>query len=185
MVLTIQHSVDQLQELLARLRGEPIADNGTRASTQETDICSLIADFASHKRSVGLDIELSLPDAQAFARVPDHAALLGVLEHVFANAVEASPSGTPVLFKLTKMGGHVRIDIADKGAGMTPQFIAQELFRPLRSTKGKGLGIGAYQARETMRRFGGDIEVSSVVGQGTTVSLVLPVTKFEEQRIPA
>ncbi|MBN9534773.1 MAG: PEP-CTERM system histidine kinase PrsK [Alphaproteobacteria bacterium] len=185
MVLTIQHSVDQLQELLARLRGEPVADAGAQVSAQGTDICNLIADFALHKRSIGLDIELDLPDAQAFARVPDHAAFLSVLEHVFANAVEASPSGTPVSFRLTRMADHVRIDIADKGAGMTPQFIAQELFRPLRSTKGKGLGIGAYQARETMRRFGGDIEVSSVVGQGTTVSLVLPVSKFEEQRIPA
>jgi signal transduction histidine kinase len=65
---------------------------------------------------------------------------------------------------------------------MTADFIAHELFRPLRTTKTKGLGIGAYQARAIMRDLGGDIEVESKIGEGTTVSLLLPAYQEAESR---
>ena len=61
--------------------------------------------------------------------------------------------------------------ISDSGPGMSEEFIRTDLFRPLRSTKGKGFGIGAYQARSIMREQGGDMLVSSVLGRGTTVTL--------------
>ena len=55
---------------------------------------------------------------------------------------------------------------------MTQQFINEELFRPLKSTKRGGFGIGGYQVRELMRDLGGDVTVESIVGQGTRVTLV-------------
>ena len=58
---------------------------------------------------------------------------------------------------------------------MTQQFINEELFRPLKSTKRGGFGIGGYQVRELMRDLGGDVTVESVVGEGTCVTLVLPL----------
>jgi signal transduction histidine kinase len=57
---------------------------------------------------------------------------------------------------------------------MTEQFINEELFRPMRTTKNGGFGIGAYQARELMRDLGGDIMIASRIGHGTTVTLSLP-----------
>ena len=65
---------------------------------------------------------------------------------------------------------------------MSAEFIARELFRPLHTTKKKGLGIGAYQARAIMRDLGGDIEVDSKPGEGTTVSLLLPASQEAESR---
>jgi signal transduction histidine kinase len=53
-------------------------------------------------------------------------------------------------------------------------FINEELFRPMRTTKTGGFGIGAYQARELMRDLGGDILVTSKIGEGTIVTLSLP-----------
>jgi signal transduction histidine kinase len=100
--------------------------------------------------------------------------LVGVLEHVVTNAVEAAP-GSPVRVGIEKIGDKVRIYVEDEGAGMTPRFITEELFRPLRTTKGNGFGIGAYQAKETMRDLGGDLEVLSKLGEGTSVSLLLRV----------
>lgn len=57
---------------------------------------------------------------------------------------------------------------------MSPEFVADGLFRPLHTTKQKGLGIGAFQARAIMRNLGGDLEVHSTLGKGTTVCLLLP-----------
>ena len=59
---------------------------------------------------------------------------------------------------------------------MTPEFIRDRLFRPFDSTKGaQGMGIGAYQAREFARKLGGDLSVQSSPGEGTTVSMTLPI----------
>jgi signal transduction histidine kinase len=52
------------------------------------------------------------------------------------------------------------------------------LFRPFDSTKGsKGMGIGAYQAREYVQSLGGRVEVQSSPGDGTTFSIILPADK--------
>ncbi len=68
------------------------------------------------------------------------------------------------------------ISVSDTGSGMTPQFIRDRLFRPFDSTKGvQGMGIGAYQVREFARKLGGDIEVRSEVGYGTTVTMSIPL----------
>jgi signal transduction histidine kinase len=69
------------------------------------------------------------------------------------------------------------IDIVDAGPGMTPEFVRDELFRPFRTSKPDGSGIGAYQARELVRGAGGDLLVLSRPGAGTTMRLLLPLVE--------
>jgi len=63
----------------------------------------------------------------------------------------------------------------DDGPGMSAEFIRDTLFRPFGTTKKSGYGIGAYQARELIRRMGGRLEVASTVGAGTQFSIFLPL----------
>lgn len=183
MVLTIEHSVEKLHELLARLRGE--AGALPVDATEGTNLTALVADFVGRKRGMGVDIAMSDTENPAFVSLSDRKAFLNVLEHVVTNAIEATPAGAQVHLRIEDGGGRVRVNVDDQGAGMTPQFIAKELFRPLRTTKGAGMGIGAYQAKETMRDLGGDIEVSSKVGRGTTITLLLPSATTQQRRISA
>ena len=60
---------------------------------------------------------------------------------------------------------------------MSPEFVRDELFRPLRSTKGDGHGIGAFQARELLRDAGGDLLVLSRENAGTTMRMILPLVR--------
>ena len=70
------------------------------------------------------------------------------------------------------------ISIADTGCGMTLEFIRDRLFRPFDSTKGsQSMGIGVHQARDYVRTLGGQMEVTSEVGVGTTFSVRLPVNE--------
>ena len=78
----------------------------------------------------------------------------------------------------------VVVDIVDEGPGMTPEFVRDELFRPFRTTKGGGHGIGAYQARELLREAGGDLLVLSRAGIGTTMRLMLPAVRPGRRRYP-
>ena len=61
---------------------------------------------------------------------------------------------------------------------MNAGFVRERLFRPFDSTKGsKGMGIGAYQAREYVRALGGDVEVQSSPGRGTRFLIRLPLAQ--------
>ena len=71
----------------------------------------------------------------------------------------------------------VLVDIIDRGPGMTPDFVRDELFRPFRTSKREGSGIGAFQARELLREAGGDLIVLSRPGEGTTMRLLLPLAE--------
>jgi signal transduction histidine kinase len=100
--------------------------------------------------------------------------LHSVLTHLVTNAIEASRPGDAVKLRFKAYDSTVVIDVEDKGPGMDPAFIRNELFTPLRSTKSRGHGIGAFQAREIVRASGGELEVISAVGQGTIMRITLP-----------
>jgi len=58
---------------------------------------------------------------------------------------------------------------------MTPEFIAQSLFRPFQTTKKNGLGIGMFQSKMIVEAHGGRFSVESAPGKGTTFRVFLPL----------
>jgi signal transduction histidine kinase len=56
---------------------------------------------------------------------------------------------------------------------------------PFRSTKSGGYGIGAFQTRELIRTAGGDLEVISRPGAGTTMRIILPLVENREPARPS
>ena len=105
---------------------------------------------------------------------PDEFAM--VLAHLIRNAQDATPATGKVALEVTNSGELAEIRVIDTGNGMSPEFVRQRLFRPFDSTKGvEGMGIGAYQAREYVRRLGGELRVESEPNVGTTVIVTVPV----------
>jgi signal transduction histidine kinase len=100
-----------------------------------------------------------------------------VLRHVVQNALEAVGTTGRVDLALSREPDFGRVRVADDGPGMTAEFIRDKLFRPFSTTKASGYGIGAYQARELIRRMGGRLEVASTLGEGTEVSIRLPIAE--------
>jgi C4-dicarboxylate-specific signal transduction histidine kinase len=74
---------------------------------------------------------------------------------------------------LGRESDRITIDISDNGPGMELSFVRDELFRPFRSTKDSGLGIGAFQTRELIRAAGGQLDVITNPGTGTTMRVTL------------
>jgi signal transduction histidine kinase len=85
---------------------------------------------------------------------------------------------------LRRDGDEAVIDVSDNGQGMAPDYIQNQLFRPLDTGKTDGMGLGAYQARQMVRDMGGRLEVSSRVGEGTTMIVRLPVATEPMPRHP-
>ncbi len=96
------------------------------------------------------------------------------LFHSIRNAQDATEPDGEVSVVLSNSAGECHITVNDTGCGMDEAFVHERLFKPFDSTKGtQGMGIGAYQIRETIQSIGGSVEVDSVVGRGTSVTLKL------------
>jgi signal transduction histidine kinase len=106
----------------------------------------------------------------------DREKLAMAVNHAIRNAQDATPRDGSITVTVADDAGTAVIEIRDTGSGMDEAFVRDELFKPFSSTKGaRGMGIGAYQMRETMRAVGGDIEVESGPGQGTNLRFLVPV----------
>ena len=72
-------------------------------------------------------------------------------------------------------GDVIRFAVTDTGSGMSPEVLARA-FDPFYTTKGvgKGTGLGLSQVYGFVRQSGGQVQIDSVPGQGTTVRLLLP-----------
>jgi putative PEP-CTERM system histidine kinase len=176
---TLRNVVDKLQHLLVQLNARAKHANGEGSPNELTDMNALVRSFAAEKRALGIEVTAASDGPTLEVAVANRQELLDVLEHVFANAVEATEGG-PVELKLARRGQRACVDVIDHGAGMSEEFVNTQLFRPLRSTKNGGLGIGAYQAREIVHGMGGDLEIKSKAGFGTTVTLSLPICAGNE-----
>jgi putative PEP-CTERM system histidine kinase len=106
----------------------------------------------------------------------DPAMLLTLLDHMIANARDASPEDGRVRLSLQRDGPDAVLEVVDRGVGMDPAFVATELFKPFASTKEAGFGIGMYQCREWIERWQGRLLVESAPGRGTTVRIILPLS---------
>jgi signal transduction histidine kinase len=58
---------------------------------------------------------------------------------------------------------------------MSREFVETRLFKPFSSTKAAGMGIGSYESFQYVRELGGRIDVDSVPGQGTRMTITLPL----------
>jgi anti-sigma regulatory factor (Ser/Thr protein kinase) len=97
-----------------------------------------------------------------------------VITNIINNAVEALPRQTGnVSINIYKQESQIIISITDDGSGI-PQEVLNSLFSRGFTTKKTGSGLGLFHAKETLMQLGGDIDITSEVGKGTTVFLKIP-----------
>jgi signal transduction histidine kinase len=107
-----------------------------------------------------------------------------IVGHIVRNAQDATPDDGRVIVRLFRRSDRAIIEVQDTGTGMDKEFIKHRLFTPFDSTKGKsGMGIGVYESRDYVHRLGGDVEVISRVGEGTTFRIRLPISDTGENNV--
>ncbi|HZS12716.1 MAG TPA: XrtA/PEP-CTERM system histidine kinase PrsK [Nitrospirales bacterium] len=98
--------------------------------------------------------------------------LYQVLLNLILNAQEAVGPAGEIRVQTRTDGAYAVVVVEDNGCGMDAATIAG-LFRPFRSRKGRGLGIGLYQCRKIVQAHGGDFDVESEIGRGSRFAIRL------------
>ncbi|MBJ7533851.1 PAS-domain containing protein [Rhodomicrobium vannielii ATCC 17100] len=125
-------------------------------------------------------VELSQSGNTGISLYGDRRALKQVLINLLSNAVKFTPQGGRVSLRAYRYRGSIRIAIADTGVGI-PKHDLGRLGRPFEQvsnqlTKGhKGTGLGLAISRSLVEMHGGKLDIKSRVGEGTTVTCILPV----------
>jgi len=171
MVATLKSSVGKMNELLARLSPH----SGARIQRMDAQpLRPILAAAVAAKRGEH-DIRM-IGDTDLWTTA-DGAALEQAIGHLIQNAVEACSSTNPITIRAVHSDGSIAITIADKGVGMDPEFVRNQLFQPFSSSKPGGFGIGAFEARSLVVAMGGRLGVDSRPGKGTTFTILLPAAE--------
>ncbi|PZR33948.1 PAS domain-containing sensor histidine kinase [Caulobacter segnis] len=172
------------QHLLAFARRQPLKPevrrvDGLIAESEEL-LKRALGDAYGFKLRLGAGVRAARIDAGQF-----EAALLNLV----VNARDATPAGGSVTIESGAVtiseprgelepGVYLKVSVRDTGSGMDAATIARAV-EPFFTTKppGQGTGLGLSQVYGFARQSGGSVEIESVVGEGSSVSLLLPVVE--------
>jgi signal transduction histidine kinase len=117
--------------------------------------------------------------ADEFEHMPpiyvDPHAMEMVFLNLFTNSYEAIENNGKISVLASLNEENINITISDNGRGIPKEFVKNGLFKPFKSTKKDGFGIGLYQCKTILEAHGGKIAVETEEGKGTSFTIKLPV----------
>ena len=158
----------------------------------------IVNDLLDYSREIRLDLESTTPkdltasslalinkpqtiEVQNFSvdqpkMTADTAKLNRVFVNIIKNAYDAMPNGGTLTIKNQQEGNHIAFSFTDTGTGMNQETM-EKLWKPLFTTKAKGMGFGLPICKRIVEAHGGKIYVDSLQGQGTTITTVIPINQ--------
>lgn len=171
----IKREVDGLNrivsELLDLVRPRPLRPESAQLErlVEETLVLARESSGESRIRFV-LDFAADLPPVEI-----DRGQIKQVLLNVIINAIQAISGAGEIRIVAARHGAEaVAVRVSDTGCGIAPAD-RERIFDPFFSTKPSGTGLGMAIARRIIEDHRGQIEVDSVEGEGSTITLILPV----------
>ncbi len=172
MLETLTGSVGKMKTMISRLKN---LEEKTELNLETYDLMEIILkearSFSSHEIQVlGQSVQARI-DRMEFSKV---------ILNLILNGLEACERKSPVMVEVGQNKAGAFVKIADRGCGMSEDYIKQRLFKAFETTKKKGFGIGLYQCRNIVEAHGGSIEVGSRLGKGSEFIVSLPPLKEVE-----
>ena len=175
----------QTDEIFGRIEealrtGSDTVDRLRSFGRQERDHDAAPADLT---RLCDLAAEICLPRAGSVRLRRDYqpaptaivrgSELVNAVVNLIVNAIEASPPDGTITLRSGTDGGGGFVEVADEGPGIAPE-IEQRLFEPFVTTKEHGTGLGLAMVYASVKRHGGQVNVQTASGKGTTIRLWFP-----------
>lgn len=135
-----------------------------------------IAQLVILTEATNIDVDLQIPVGLALKADP--ALLESLLFNLFTNSLGAMPDGGRLIVRASTEGKDVLIEVEDTGSGIDDGNLAH-LFQLGFTTRGHGFGLGMTAISRIVQTHGGQIAVESAPGQGTLVTINLPISGVE------
>jgi signal transduction histidine kinase len=186
---SIENETDRLTRLVGDLLLLAQAESGKIPLANDVvEMDSLVLEALNQMRVLAKDrLSLKLGDFDQVLVCGDKDRLKQVLVNLIGNAIKYTPNGGEVIVGLGKDEDRARITVSDNGPGIPAEdlpHIFERFYRGeksrTRSRDGKGFGLGLSIAYWIIRNHGGQLEVSSAEGKGTTFSIRLPLAKDDK-----
>ncbi|HVR27520.1 MAG TPA: ATP-binding protein, partial [Candidatus Polarisedimenticolia bacterium] len=128
----------------------------------------------------GVSLSTVAPNQPVFAQL-DRTLLQRAVGNLISNALAHTPPGKSVVLGASAESAAVRIEVSDTGVGIPPEALPRvfdRFFRvdPSRSQTSGESGLGLAIVQSIMQLHGGNVEIASKVGQGTQVTLRVPMS---------
>ena len=175
----LSDAADGAQRLLEVVDGINLSARGEAPVRVPVDVSHVVQSVLRLVRGEAVQRAQLAVELQARPTVAGSATRLGqVLLNLVLNALQAMPT-RPMLenqirVSLTEEGKHAVLRVSDNGTGIEPQKLAR-IFDPFFTTKLKGTGLGLAISRQIVEELGGEIDVESTVGVGTSFVVRLPL----------
>lgn len=140
---------------------------------KDVELCRLLDDVKKRLDSSDHSCEISIECPDEITIETDPGLLQNLLFLLGQNALSSETAASLLSISAVKDNEQVTIRVKDNGAGM-PEAMRDKLFEPFASTKGEGLGLGLFLARDLTRQMGGSIELEEVE-QGASFRLNFPI----------
>jgi len=156
----------------------------------------IITELMDYSREIRLELTETTPksiiaESISLIRIPEKVQLadstlnepkikidIDKMKRVFANfiknAVEAMPQGGKLTISSRASSNNVEFMLIDSGVGMTKE-VSEKIWTPFFTTKAKGMGLGLAICRRIIEAHQGKISVESIVGEGTTFTITIPI----------
>lgn len=128
-----------------------------------------------HAETAGVDLVIDVDTTRDDStRIQaDAAALQRAILNLVLNGIQASPAGAEVRIGATRTDRQVVVTVRDHGEGIPPDRL-ERIVEPFFTTRPGGTGVGLSIARRIVAAHRGTLDIESKVGEGTTVSVILP-----------
>lgn len=186
-VANMEHSISYLKQLVLDLQEtDHIQSLQVVLHPSRSDIVELcykvLKKFTSTYGVVpGFEVEICEEPMEANV---DSEHLAQALLHLLTNAYFYSPKGTPINVQVQRTSEDVIIAVQDHGVGIRDEYlshITEQFYRvpdiEMQNGTSRGWGLGLYLARTIIEQHNGHLEIQSEVGEGSTFSIVLPLSE--------
>jgi signal transduction histidine kinase len=172
----ILDETSRLEKLVGQVREFSAVQSAYLSLDNITSVIDeVVKRFVPSARRQGVKIVMDMDDDAPFLEM-DSPQMVSALSHVMENALESMPEGGRLTLAMNRANDNILLSICDTGCGIAPDQLTS-VYDPFVTSKTKGAGLGLTMVYQIIKNHHGEIKISSQIGQGTIVTIQLPIPK--------